>query len=382
MLQEIMSNLSVLSIMIVIISFLLVYVIIPNIHRIIKVRNLNDQPNNRSSHFCPTPTMAGVAFYFTIMISLFFIKHFDIENIGNNLIAAITIVFIIGLKDDLVVTSPRDKLTMETIAIIFLLLSNSMHVKTLNGFLGIYELPELLEYCGIIFILLTIINAFNFIDGIDGLASTIAIVIFSVFSLIFYASDLHFYFLISLSVIGMLLAYLYYNFSTTQKIFMGDTGSLLIGFFIGFCTLKFLSMDTSLLSNFTFKAENKLVIVFAVLFMPLFDMFRVIGLRMMEGKSPFKADRNHIHHILIDSGLSHFKVAMTLGFLNYVIIIITLWLSSFLDSFQMSVFLIFLYVIMLLFFSLLKELTMYSIGEIFIIKFNYFLLNKNEKSEL
>ena len=141
MLQEIMSNLSVLSIMIVIISFLLVYVIIPNIHRIIKVRNLNDQPNNRSSHFCPTPTMAGVAFYFTIMISLFFIKHFDIENIGNNLIAAITIVFIIGLKDDLVVTSPRDKLTMETIAIIFLLLSNSMHVKTLNGFLGIYELP-------------------------------------------------------------------------------------------------------------------------------------------------------------------------------------------------------------------------------------------------
>lgn len=382
MLQEIMSNLSVLSIMIVIISFLLVYVIIPNIHRIIKVRNLNDQPNNRSSHFCPTPTMAGVAFYFTIMISLFFIKHFDIENIGNNLIAAITIVFIIGLKDDLVVTSPRDKLTMETIAIIFLLLSNSMHVKTLNGFLGIYELPELLEYCGIIFILLTIINAFNFIDGIDGLASTIAIVIFSVFSLIFYASDLHFYFLISLSVIGMLLAYLYYNFSTTQKIFMGDTGSLLIGFFIGFCTLKFLSMDTSLLSNFTFKAENKLVIVFAVLFMPLFDMFRVIGLRMMEGKSPFKADRNHIHHILIDSGLSHFKVAMTLGFLNYVIIIITLWLSSFLDSFQMSVFLIFLYVIMLLFFSLLKELTMYSVGEIFISKFNYFLLNKNEKSEL
>ena len=380
MLQEIMSNLSVLSIMIVIISFLLVYVIIPNIHRIIKVRNLNDQPNNRSSHFCPTPTMAGVAFYFTIMISLFFIKHFDIENIGNNLIAAITIVFIIGLKDDLVVTSPRDKLTMETIAIIFLLLSNSMHVKTLNGFLGIYELPELLEYCGIIFILLTIINAFNFIDGIDGLASTIAIVIFSVFSLIFYASDLHFYFLISLSVIGMLLAYLYYNFSTTQKIFMGDTGSLLIGFFIGFCTLKFLSMDTSLLSNFTFKAENKLVIVFAVLFMPLFDMFRVIGLRMMEGKSPFKADRNHIHHILIDSGLSHFKVAMTLGFLNYVIIIITLWLSSFLDSFQMSVFLIFLYVIMLLFFSLLKELTMYSVGEIFISKFNYFLLNKNEKS--
>ncbi|WP_426063789.1 MraY family glycosyltransferase [Flavobacterium sp. DSP2-3-1] len=382
MLQEIMSNLSVLSIMIVIISFLLVYVIIPNIHRIIKVRNLNDQPNNRSSHFCPTPTMAGVAFYFTIMISLFFIKHFDIENIGNNLIAAITIVFIIGLKDDLVVTSPRDKLTMETIAIIFLLASNSMHVKTLNGFLGIYELPEILEYCGIIFILLTIINAFNFIDGIDGLASTIAIVIFSVFSLIFYASDLHFYFLISLSVIGMLLAYLYYNFSTTQKIFMGDTGSLLIGFFIGFCTLKFLSMDTSLLSNFTFKAENKLVIVFAVLFMPLFDMFRVIGLRMMEGKSPFKADRNHIHHILIDSGLSHFKVAMTLGFLNYVIIIITLWLSSFLDSFQMSVFLIFLYVIMLLFFSLLKELTMYSVGEIFISKFNYFLLNKNEKSEL
>lgn len=382
MLKEIMSNLLVSSIVIVIISFLLVYVIVPKIYCIIKFRKLSDQPNYRSSHFCPIPTMAGVAFYITIVMTLFFIKQFDAENIGINLIAATTIVFIIGLKDDLIVTSPRDKLTMETIAIIFLLVSNSMHVKTLNGFLGIHELPELLEYCGIIFILLTIINAFNFIDGIDGLASTIAIVIFSVFSLIFYACNLHFYFLISLSLIGMLLAYLYYNFSTTQKIFMGDTGSLLIGFFIGFCTLKFLSMDTSLLSNFTFKAENKLIIVLAVLFMPLFDLCRVIGLRMMEGKNPFKADRNHIHHILIDSGLTHFKVAMTLGFLNYVIIIITLWLSSFLDSFQMSVFFMFLNVLMLLFFSLLKDLTLYNVAEIFISKFNYFLLNKKQKSEL
>ncbi|MBG6062026.1 UDP-N-acetylmuramyl pentapeptide phosphotransferase/UDP-N-acetylglucosamine-1-phosphate transferase [Flavobacterium sp. CG_9.1] len=382
MLKEIMSNFTVLSLLIVIISFLLVYTIIPKIYGIIKIRNLSDEPNNRSSHFCSTPTMAGVAFYITIIMTLFFIKNFDVENIGLNLIAAITVVFIIGLKDDLVVTSPIAKLTMETIAIIFLLVSNSMNFTTLNGFLGIHKLPELLEYFGIIFILLTIINAFNFIDGIDGLASTIAIVIFSVFSLIFYACDLHFYFLVSLSIIAMLLAYLYYNFSTRQKIFMGDTGSLLIGFFIGFCTLKFLSMDATLLSNFTFKAENKLIIIFAILFMPLFDMCRVIGIRLVSGKSPFKADRNHIHHILIDSGLSHFKVAMTLGFLNYVIIIISLWLSSFLDSFQMSFFLMFLNVVMLLFFSLLKELTVFNVGRIFTSKFNYFLLKKNEKSEL
>ncbi|SHM19378.1 MraY family glycosyltransferase [Flavobacterium xanthum] len=201
MLKEIMSNFTVLSLLIVIISFLLVYTIIPKIYGIIKIRNLSDEPNNRSSHFCSTPTMAGVAFYITIIMTLFFIKNFDVENIGLNLIAAITVVFIIGLKDDLVVTSPIAKLTMETIAIIFLLVSNSMNFTTLNGFLGIHKLPELLEYFGIIFILLTIINAFNFIDGIDGLASTIAIVIFSVFSLIFYACDLHFYFLVSLSML-------------------------------------------------------------------------------------------------------------------------------------------------------------------------------------
>jgi UDP-N-acetylmuramyl pentapeptide phosphotransferase/UDP-N-acetylglucosamine-1-phosphate transferase len=346
------------------------------------MRNLSDQPNNRSSHLCSTPTMAGVAFYITIIMTLFFIQQFDDEKVGFNLLAATTIVFIIGLKDDLVTTSPRDKLAMEAIAVIFLLVANCMHVNTLSGFLGIHKIPELLAYCGIVLIFLTIINAFNFIDGIDGLAATIAIVIFSIFSLIFYACHLYFYFLISLSTIGMLLAYLYYNFSTTRKIFMGDTGSLIIGFLIGFCTLKFLSMDAVLFNNFTFKPENKLIIVIAILFIPLFDMFRVIGIRLMRGDSPLFADRNHIHHVLIDSGLSHFKVAMILGFINYIIIITTIWFSEVLTSFEMSIVLAFIYVVMLLAFNLLKELTAFNKGEFFVSRFAYYFLNKNERNEL
>jgi UDP-N-acetylmuramyl pentapeptide phosphotransferase/UDP-N-acetylglucosamine-1-phosphate transferase len=203
--------------------------------------------------------------------------------------------------------------------------------------------------------MLTIINAYNLIDGIDGLASTVAIIIFSIYAMIFFATDLHFYFLLCLSLIGILLAYLYYNFSSTKKIFMGDTGSLIIGFCIGVCTLKFLAMDAALFSHFSFQPENKLIVIAAILWVPLFDMFRVIGVRLLNKKSPFYPDRNHMHHILIDTGLSHFKATMLLGFLNYLLVIVIIWLSSLCNSVIMMAVLMGLFVSGLLIFAHLKK---------------------------
>ena len=183
--------------------------------------------------------------------------------------------------------------------------------------------------------LLTIINAYNLIDGIDGFASIIAIIIFSIFALIFFATTNYFYFLICLSLIGMLLAYLIYNFSNTNKIFMGDTGSLIVGFCIGFCALKYLTMDVSDLYQFSFKPENEVVVLVGILCIPLFDMFRVIGVRLLNGKSPLYPDRNHIHHLLVDTGLPHYKVALLLGFSNYTIVVLLIFLSSHFNYIQM-----------------------------------------------
>tara|TARA_R110001583_G_scaffold69696_8_gene197582 strand:+ start:8779 stop:9882 length:1104 start_codon:yes stop_codon:yes gene_type:complete len=335
MLQQLMSNLTVVSILSVLNSFLLVYYIVPKISWVITARKLNDKPNERSSHNKATPTMAGVSFFITLIITLFFIQYYDTERIGLNLIASSTLIFMVGVKDDLVVSSPKAKLVMETLAILFLFLHGAMDESYLHGFLGIYEVPSILMHIFRVLVVLTIINAYNLIDGIDGLAAIVAIVIFSIFALIFKSTGLNFYFLVCLSFIGMLIAYLYYNFSNTQKIFMGDTGSLLIGFCIGFLSLKFLAIDTQQYIHFAFKLENELFVLVAILCIPLFDMFRVIIVRLLQGKSPFYPDRNHIHHILIDSGMSHFKASLLLGFINYMFVIIIIKLSSLLNSYQM-----------------------------------------------
>ena len=136
---------------------------------------------------------------------------------------------------------------------------------------------------------------------------------------------------------------------------MGDTGSLIIGFCIGLCTLKFLAMDDAIFNQFSFQPENKLIVIAAVLWIPLFDMFRVIGVRLLNKKSPFYPDRNHMHHILIDSGLSHFQATMLLGLLNYIIVIVIIRLSSIWNSFIMVALLLGLFIAGVLIFYILKK---------------------------
>ncbi len=349
-----MSNIIIVSFLTVINSFILVYAIIPIIIWVIVSRKLNDPPGERSSHSASTPTMAGMSFFITLTMTTFFIQNFDTDTVGLNLIAAVTLIFMVGLKDDLMVSTPRAKLGMEIVAVLFLLFSSNMQVVTLHGFLGIHEIPIAISYTLVILMLLTIINAYNLIDGIDGLASIIACIIFSIFALIFFATANYFYFLICLSLIGMLLAYLIYNFSNTNKIFMGDTGSLIVGFCIGFCALKYLTMDISDFHLFSFKPENVVVVLVGILCIPLFDMFRVIGVRLLNGKSPLYPDRNHIHHLLVDSGLPHYKVSLLLGASNYIIVVLLIYLSSRCNSIQMIEILIVLFIILLGVFYKLK----------------------------
>jgi UDP-N-acetylmuramyl pentapeptide phosphotransferase/UDP-N-acetylglucosamine-1-phosphate transferase len=299
--------------------------------------------------------MGGFSFFITLILAISFLKLWDLDRIGLNLVAALSVIFVVGLKDDLVLSSPRAKLGAEIFAFSIVVFSSGLQFTSLDGFLGIYEVPEVLLKLFLFFMLVFVINAFNLLDGIDGLASTIAIIIFSIYSLVFYATGLYFYFLLCLSLIGVLLAYLKYNLSNTNKIFMGDTGSLIIGFCISFLTLKFIEMDTSLFSHFSFKAENKLIIVAAILFIPIFDTLRVICIRLLKRKSPFYPDRNHIHHVLVDAGLSHTNVTLLIGLTNYCLVIAIIYLSSLLKSYEMLMILLAVFLGLLLVFYLIKK---------------------------
>lgn len=348
MVKYLLSNIYFSSVFIIIISFLFTFIIIPKIIWIVNNLKLNDVPDSRSSHKNSVPTMAGVAFFITLILVLFFVQSYDTDNISISLIAAVTLIFIIGLKDDLVLSTPRARLLMEIMATVIVMSCDCMRVPTLNGFLGINNLPIVISYIGIILGVVIIVNAYNLIDGIDGLAISIGIIIFSIYAFIFYETGFYFYYLLCLSLIGILLAYSRYNISTTQKVFMGDTGSLIVGFCIGFFTLKFMNMGATIFNPFNFKLENQLFVALAILNVPLFDMIRVSGIRLLKRKSPFYADRNHLHHILVDIGISHFKSSLILGFINYALVILIIYLSSHFNSYQMIGFTIIIFILFIL----------------------------------
>lgn len=337
------------------VAFLTTYFIIPKIIWVVNSRDLIDKPDHRSSHQNSTPTMAGVSFFLAIIMVVFFIKKEDVDNIGVNLIAALTIIFIIGLKDDLVVSSPRAKIGGQLLAIGIMIISGVFNFTDFNNFLGLGVIPLFITVPLVVFSMLAIINSYNLIDGIDGLASIIGIVIFSGFATIFYFLDLNYYFLISLSFMGVLFAYLRYNFSKSKKIFMGDTGSLIIGFCIAFLTMKFLTIDYNIASKAPFLIENRIIVALSILFIPLFDIIRVIGVRLLDGKSPFYPDRNHIHHILIDSGLKHYKASLFLAVINILLMTLVIYLSTIYNSFEMLIFVVVLFVSFLLLFFKLKR---------------------------
>tara|TARA_B100000497_G_scaffold16793_1_gene19615 strand:- start:987 stop:2087 length:1101 start_codon:yes stop_codon:yes gene_type:complete len=342
-LKELLSNLTLTTALTFICSFLLVYFVIPNIRFIIKKRRLVDVPDERSSHKEATPTMAGVAFFIALVLTLVFIQYFDTENMGINLVAAVSVIFMVALKDDLVLVTPKIKLVVELFAIGLILIFSDLHTLNFQGFLGIFELPLLPSVLIVIIGMIGIINAYNLIDGVDGLASIIAIIIFSNFGLVFFTIEDYFYFLICVSFVGMLGAFLFYNFSKSKKIFMGDTGSLIIGFIIGLCCMRFLSLEGPQLEHFSFLPENSLLFLFSIVSIPIFDTFRVITIRIKNKKSPFDPDRNHLHHLLLDCGLRHHQVALSLGVLNYFIILLVAVLSKNSNYIVMIFFVLFLF---------------------------------------
>lgn len=289
-----------------------------------------DNPNKRSSHLKKTPTLGGISFFYTLIFALFFIREWDVYDEAIFFVPGLTILFIIGLKDDLVVLSPYTKLVAQLMAIAFIMFNESFRIYSLNGFIGINEIPFWIFYLAGAFIMLTIINAYNLIDGIDGLAAIVGIVILMIYTTIFYLTQEYFYALICLTLNGSLIAFLGFNFSTSKKIFMGDTGSLMVGYIISILTLKFLALKPESYSELPFLLENAPIIAISILIVPLFDTARVFTIRLANKKRPFSPDRNHTHHILIDYwGMSHKKASFIIGTFNLLFAFVFIVLASF-----------------------------------------------------
>jgi UDP-GlcNAc:undecaprenyl-phosphate GlcNAc-1-phosphate transferase len=331
--------------------FMLSYFLIPKIRSKALKLNLKDTPDIRSSHVIPVPTFGGVVFYISYILVLFFAQSLDSNHVSITLIASISILFFTGLLDDFKNLSPKIKFLCQIIGVALLMFQPDFRILSLHGFMGIYEIPLYVSVGGSMFFLLGLINAFNLIDGIDGLTGITGVIVASFYSYLLYNLGYFFYLSLSLATIATLLAFLRFNFSNTRKIFMGDTGSLVIGLVLGVLTLKLLSVDDTAYGSLSFYRAQLPLFLTGVLFVPLLDTMRVMFLRLTKGVSMFKPDRNHLHHIIVDFGLSHRKASFFIGFVNFIVALIMFFVIQKFNSFQ-SLFilgLLFLIAIMILF---------------------------------
>jgi len=270
-----------------------------------------DPINPRSSHSTLATKTGGIALFTTLFLITLYFYFTSNEVFDFSLLIPLAIVFIIGVYDDFYDADFKLKFFIQII-IAKLLIDNGFIINNYYGLFGLYEIPYLLAQFTTVFVFLVIVNAFNFIDGIDGLAISFAI--FSILGFE-YLNESNQLTLLNTICIGSLIPLYYFNFKKENKIFLGDAGSLFLGSLLALNTFHFLD------ANQVVRNGNRVLLSVAVLLYPLIDLLRVFIIRINQKKSPFVADKKHIHHYLQKKLKSHTKTVLLLLLLNFVLLI-------------------------------------------------------------
>lgn len=305
-------------------SGLISFCIIPVIIRISKQKNLIAISQDRSSHEGNVPNLGGIAIFYAIGIctSIFASELLDAYKF---LFASLIILLYVGIVDDIIEVNAYNKIIAQLVVAFLVVIGSEVRVLNLHGLFGWYELPYFLSVGLSIFLFIILTNSFNLIDGIDGLAGGFACISALFMVLVFLDSnDVYQPLIIFLLIlISSLLAFLYYNlFSKKNKIFMGDTGSMIIGFL-----LVFLSIN---LANFPISPQNgdhspSTMPIFAMsaMLLPIVDTISVVLARLYHKTSPMVADKRHIHHQLLALGFTHKQATSTILLYFAIMLLIT-----------------------------------------------------------
>jgi len=292
----------------------------PLVIEVARKYNFVVSPNKRTSHNGDIPNIGGINIFVSFLFTVFLFSYNVFSEIQFSILG-LFIILIVGFIDDLIDIKASCKLIGELIAAFFLIILADLRISNFHGFLGIYELPLFFSYVISFFVFIVIVNSLNLIDGVDGLASGLGI-LYSLFFAVYFLLSGHFELSVSsFAMFGSLVVFFYYNvFSNKRKIFMGDSGSLLLGYMINLFVFSFLEMNAKhdVPPQLFIKAAPAVAI--SLLIVPLFDTVRVMVTRVKKGYSPFRADKNHVHHLLLSLGLKHKDVSfvlmgITIGFI-------------------------------------------------------------------
>lgn len=306
-------------------SFVVAFLTTPVVIKIADAKQLFDHPSALKVHYTPIPTFGGVAFFVAVLFSVILLVSFKSAPEMQLFIAASIVVFLIGLKDDILLISPTKNFLGQLLSVFLLTYQGHFQLSSLQGLLGIYELNTGVATIFTYLTVLLIINIFNLIDGIDGLVGMMGIITGLFFGCaLMIAGDLP-YAILAFSLVFSLMAFLIYNFSPA-RVFMGDTGSLFLGFVISVLAIRFINTDFHLLAKLNITQTGAMG--FAAIFIPLMDTLRVFSIRIYKGLSPFSRDVNHIHHLLLNKGYAHVKVTIILSALSLANLLLAYSLQS------------------------------------------------------
>lgn len=300
-------------------AFAVVLYSTPALIKVAVLKRLIDAPTEeRKVHKRAVPTIGGIIIYAATLFS--FSLWYNIDDLHDYkeiyesvkefkiLVATSLVLFFVGVKDDIIGTSPVKKLFANILVGLILVLMGDIRITGLHGVFGVEAIP----YWGSVFLSLftyiVVVNAMNLIDGVDGLAAGVGFIASSVFGVWFVFANEYTLASLSFSLSGALLGFLIFNFSPA-KIFMGDSGSLIIGMFICVLSIKLIEYPIGHLDNFWVHVSNPMIVIAALIY-PLTDTLRIFIIRAAMGQSPFAADRNHLHHRLLDCGYTHVKTVI------------------------------------------------------------------------
>jgi UDP-N-acetylmuramyl pentapeptide phosphotransferase/UDP-N-acetylglucosamine-1-phosphate transferase len=300
-------------------SFIITFLAVPAIIKIARAKKLYDIPDERKLHTRPIASLGGIGIFVGFFIASLLSISFQSAPEFQYFFAAATAIFFLGLKDDILILTATKKFIGQMIAAAILIHLGGIRIESMHGLFGYDQLPELISLALSYVSIIVIINAFNLIDGIDGLAGSLGFLTLSIFGVYFYMVDMSAYALFAFSMAGSLAAFLIFNYHPA-KIFMGDSGSLLLGLVNAILVIKFIGVADS--SSVAYPLESAVAIGVAILMLPLADTLRVFSIRILKGRSPFVPDRNHIHHLLLDRGLSHKYITICCVLLNTMFIAI------------------------------------------------------------
>ncbi len=288
------------------------FVLMPVLLRFCRKRGLFDMPNSRKVHQNHIPRLGGTLFVPAMLAGMFAVgalsvcegdNYFSLGFSSVLMFVALTMVYVIGLIDDVLGLDAKVKFAIQFVAAAFMPVCN-LYINNLYGFCGIYELPVWVGYPLTMLIALTLINAINLIDGIDGLSSGLGVIALGVFSYLFIQLGAPVFAVFSLGLAGSLVAFMYYNlFGSAErftKTFMGDTGSLVLGFSLTYLCIKYCMFNPCI-----FPSQGCPILVsFTLVAVPVFDLVRVAVSRLCQGKGMFTPDKTHIHHLCLSAGMT------------------------------------------------------------------------------